>query len=149
MYGKEVKSPRMTYFFGKEYTYTGQTKKGTEFTEVISFISNKIEKHLNLKKGYFNGCLLNLYRDGKDSIGYHSDNEKDMVTEAIIAVVSLGAERIFCIKNNITKQVFKFSLPDCSLTIMNPICQTEWKHSIPKEPWINEERISLTFRQFK
>jgi len=147
--GKEVKSPRLTSFLGEtKYTYSGQTKKSIPFTKSIQYLANEIEKYLNIESGHFNGCLLNHYRDGNDSISYHTDNEKDMIEDGIIAVLSIGSERKFYIKNNKTKKVIKYSLPNCSLTIMNPICQKDWKHSIPKEKKIEEERISLTFRKF-
>lgn len=149
IYDKIVKSPRLTYFYGKSYSYTGQTKKGHTFDKQIKYIANQIEKYLKLDLGHFNGCLLNYYRDGKDYISYHNDNEKDMIENGIIAVISIGQERKFYIKNNTTKEVVKFSLPNGSLAIMNPICQKEWKHSIPKELKVKGERISLTFRKFK
>lgn len=146
---KEVKSPRMTFFFGnRNYKYSGQMKIGTPFTKPITYLSNLIEEFCNVEKGYFNGCLLNWYRDGKDSITYHSDDEKDMVKNGIIAVLSVGVKREFYLKNLKTNEVEIFSLSNGSLTIMNPICQEKYHHAIMKEPKIKEERISLTFRRF-
>lgn len=148
--GKEVKSPRLTAFFGETtYTYTGQTKIPQKYFEELTFLQNKIEEFLGIEKGFFNGCLCNWYRDGKDYISYHTDNEKDMIDEGIIAVVSLGTNRKFYIKNNNTKEVIKNNLEIGSLGVMNPICQKNWKHSIPKEAKVEDSRISLTFRNFK
>ena len=147
--GKKVKSPRLTAMYGnRDYTYSGQTKKSIPFNKGLKYISKEIEKFLKLPENYFNGCLLNYYRDGNDSISYHTDNEKDMDKEGIIAVISIGAERKFYLKNQKTKEVVKYTLPNLSLAIMNPICQREWFHSIPKEKKIKEPRISLTFRKF-
>lgn len=147
--GKEYKSPRLTSFFGdNSYTYTGQTKESVSMPKSIQYLAREIEKYLDLNNGYFNSCLLNWYRDGNDFISYHKDDEPEMDKEGVIAVMSVGAERKFYIKKDDTKEVMKFSLPNCSLAIMNPICQEEWKHSIPKENKIEESRISLTFRRF-
>ena len=148
--GKIVKSPRLTHYTGVgNYSYSGQTKKGKPYPTPIQYLANLIEEYLNIEKGYLNGCLLNWYRDGNDSISYHKDNEKDMDKDTIIAVLSIGAKRKFYIKNDYTNEVVKYELHNCSLTIMNPICQRLWKHSIPKEKKIKEERISLTFRHFR
>jgi len=149
--GTIVKSPRLVSMYSstgdKDYTYSGQTKKSYKYTKSIDYIANEIETFLNLEKGYFNGCLLNYYRNGEDSISYHNDNEKDMDDNGIIAVLSIGEERTFYIKHNKTGQTIRTKLKDCSLSIMNPICQRQWKHAILKEK-DKSERISLTFRKF-
>lgn len=147
---KEVLSPRLIRYFGdKNYNYSGQVKKANPYTETIQRLSNLIEEYLKLEKGYFNGCLLNYYRNGEDSISYHTDKEPGMVKDGIIAVISLGAERDFCLKNQKTNKVTKIKLTDGSLSIMNPICQQEFLHGIMKEKHIQDGRISLTFRRFK
>lgn len=146
--GKTILSPRLTFFYGKSYKYSGQTKIGIPFDEKISKLANSIEKFLDLNENYFNGCLLNYYRDGKDSISYHNDNEKDMDKNGIIAVVSIGSERKFNLKNTSNNEVKTFDLKVGSLAIMNPICQENYKHAINKEPNVTQGRISLTFRKF-
>ncbi len=152
---KEVLSPRLIRYFGnRNYNYSGQLKKATPFTETIKNLGNLIEDYLrgqsyDIEKDYFNGCLLNYYRDGNDSISYHTDKEPDMVKDGIIAVISLGVSRKFYLKNQKTNVVEKIDLNGGSLSIMNPICQKEYLHAIMKEPKITESRISLTFRRFK
>ena len=74
--------------------------------------------------------------------------EKEMDEFGIIAVMSVGARRDFLIKNNRTKEVIKTTLGNCSLAVMNPICQKEWKHSISKNVLLKDPRFSLTFRRF-
>jgi len=150
LYGKKVKSPRLTVFYGTgSYSYSGQKKKGQKFDEVLKSVSTKVEKKLSLPKNYLNGCLLNLYRDGNDSIAYHKDDEKDMSSDTLVVVLSLGAERTFCLKSDEDGTNQKMKLLPNSLVVMNPICQEKFKHSIPKEIKIKEERMSLTFRNFK
>lgn len=150
IYDKEILSPRMTYYFGnKNYTYTNQTKIKEEFSPFIQKLANKIEYNLKLEKGFFNGCLLNYYRNGEDYISYHKDDEIEMDKTAIIAVLSFGASRKFYLKEDIVGEVSKSTLSGGSLAIMYPICQEKYKHSIPKEKKILNGRISLTFRRFK
>lgn len=149
--GKIVKSPRLVSMYSnlgdKDYSYSGQTNKSNKYTKSISYLANEIEKFLKLEEGYFNGCLLNYYRNGRDSISYHNDNEKDMDKDGIIVTLSIGEEREFFISNNKTGEIIKTNLKNCSLSVMNPICQREWKHAIFKEK-NKQERISLTFRKF-
>jgi len=151
IYGKEIKSPRLTCFLSeisKNYTYSGQTKESIFYSEEIKDIARKIEAFLNVPPGYFNGCLVNLYRDGYDSISYHKDNEPDMSKDTLIAVISIGAKRNFCLKEDCTGEVTKYPLTNCSLAVMTNICQKDYQHAILKEKKINEKRISLTFRNF-
>jgi len=155
--GKEVLSPRLIAFLSKDnkkYTYSGQTRKSYNYSESIEKLVEYIEAYLNekglkLKNGYFNGCLLNLYRNGNDSISYHKDNEKDMSENTYIAVISVGAERTFKIKNDLTGKVENFVLENGSLCVMTPVCQKEYKHGIMKEKGIQTPRLSFTFRNFK
>jgi len=147
------KSPRLTAMYSltgdKDYTYSGQTKKSLQYNDGLNYIREEIENFLDLEPNFLNGCLLNLYRDGNDSIAYHKDNEKDMINNGIVCVLSIGANRNFHIKHDMTKEHKKYLLENMSLVVMNPICQKEWKHAIFKEANVAEPRISLTFRHFK
>jgi alkylated DNA repair dioxygenase AlkB len=152
LYGREVFSPRLTAFYSsnnKKYTYSGQTKLSRPYNKLFFEIAMNIEKKLNLPLNYLNGCLLNLYRNGNDSISYHTDKEKDMSQDSIVAVISLGSERNFCIKNIETGEVKKIKLEEGSLVVMYPEFQNKYLHAILKEKKINTSRISLTFRNFK
>lgn len=95
----------------------------------------------------FNSVLINWYRNGNDSIGYHVDNEKDLVDNSTIATISLGGPRTFHLKaKDGTGEVKKVILEHGSLLLMYGECQKHWLHGIPKEPAMTEPRISLTFR---
>lgn len=147
---KTVTPRRKTYMMGKSYNYSGQTKVAHPFDEETLKIKELIEEQLDLKKGYFNGCLLNLYEDGLASISPHKDDEKDMVENAIIVSFSIGSSRKFIFQNDdkaIKKEVFV--VEDGDILVMLDGCQKEWRHSIPKEIDVTEPRISLTFRRFK
>jgi len=148
---KIVKSPRLIGFAAEgniEYTYSNTKHKPQPYTIPLEGIARNIESRLGLPKNYFNGCLINLYRNGQDSISYHKDNEKDMDPNTYIAVISIGAERLFCLKNDKTKKVRKFLLENGSLSIMTSLCQRDYQHAILKEKNIQDPRISLTFRHF-
>lgn len=152
--GKTVKPRRKTYMFGKDYNYSGQIKKGNPFDKQTLYIKKKLEKLLNLEEGILNGCLLNLYPDGKSSISPHKDDEKDMIEDAPIIVLSLGATRQFFLQNddktlNKEDRNVKYKISSGDVLVMNPETQKNWKHSIPKELNVLEPRISLTFRCFK
>jgi alkylated DNA repair dioxygenase AlkB len=150
--GNIVRPKRKTFMYGNDYSYSGQNKKSVPFDEYILAIKEKIEKQLNLEKGYFNGCLLNLYLDGEASISYHKDDEEDMDENAIIVSLTIGQKRKFYFQHDDkTKKdrVKKYEVKNGDLLIMYPEAQKFWKHSIPKEKTITQPRISLTFRKFK
>lgn len=105
----------------------------------------KINGELNTD---FNECLINRYRTGEDYIGFHSDNEKEL-SNGIVAGISLGQERTMVLKRKDGTKEIKFILPHGSLFVMESNTQKIWLHGIPKELSKSNERISLTFRQFK
>ena len=117
------------------------------FTPTLFEIKSKIEKQINLN---FTSCLLNLYRDGNDSNGWHADNEKELGLNPTIASVSFGAERIFQMKHrNSKKEKVKINLTNGSLLVMKGRTQHHWLHQIPKTKKEVGERINLTFRIIK
>jgi alkylated DNA repair dioxygenase AlkB len=97
----------------------------------------------------FNSVLLNLYRDGNDSISWHTDAEKELGINPIIASVNFGAERKFQIRHNNTNEIHDIILKHGSLLIMRGELQHFWKHQVPKQKKITKERINLTFRVIK
>ena len=98
----------------------------------------------------FTSCLVNLYRDGQDSNGWHADNEKELGENPIIASVSFGAERFFHMKHRYDKsQKLKIKLENGSLLLMKGKTQHHWLHQIPKTKKKVGERINLTFRTIK
>ena len=91
--------------------------------------------------------LLNLYRDGRDSIGFHSDDEPELGVNPVVASVSLGAVRQFVLKHKKSKEKLAFRLARGSLLVMGGACQHHWIHGVPKTAEVVGERVNLTFRR--
>lgn len=147
LFGKTYAQPRLTALYGledKSYTYSGLTLQPHRFTETLLTLKEKIE---GVCKASFNTVLLNLYRNGSDSNGWHSDNEKELGKHPFIASLSLGIERKFQLKH---KQVPGLKrdiiLTPGSLLLMGGSTQEYWKHQIPKSKKVLRPRINLTFR---
>lgn len=128
----------------QSYTYSGSKKASLPFTIELSEIKDIIE---NLTNETFNSCLANLYHDGQEGMGWHADNEVEIVKNSAIASISFGAERYFHLKHKSTKELLKFKLESGSLLIMKGTTQENWLHSIPKTTKIESPRINLTFRK--
>ena len=94
----------------------------------------------------FNSVLANLYRDGHDYMGWHSDNEPELGSEPIIASISLGASRPLQFRHKKSKQKYELELEPGSLLIMHGQTQSTWQHCLPKRRKVTEARINLTFR---
>jgi alkylated DNA repair dioxygenase AlkB len=121
--------------------------KPQPFSPVLNAVKLKIEKATKMT---FSSCLLNLYRDGQDSNGWHSDNEKELGKNPVIASVSLGAERLFHLKHKSIKTLkHKLTLQNGSLLLMKGDTQHHWLHQIPKTKKLIDKRINLTFRLIK
>ena len=150
VFGKVYDQPRLTALYANNnltYSYSNITMRPTPFSATLLEIKEKIEQQLKLK---FTTCLLNLYRHGQDSNGWHADNEKELGENPIIASVSLGAERMFHMKHRTDKfQKIKINLTHGSLLVMSGSTQHYWLHQIPKTKKHVEERINLTFRILK
>ncbi len=147
LYGQSYLQPRLTALYGdneKHYTYSGITMFPKPFSSTLLEIKSKIEVVSETK---YNVVLLNLYRHGNDSIGWHSDDEKELGKDPNIASISFGAERMFHLKHNKEKISFKIKLENGSLLLMKGATQHFWKHQIPKSKKINQLRINLTFRR--
>tara|TARA_B110000967_G_C18708754_1_gene471616 strand:+ start:62 stop:664 length:603 start_codon:yes stop_codon:yes gene_type:complete len=150
VYGKVFKQPRLTAFFAnneKSYGYSNISMIPHKFTPILNSLKQKIE---TATKTTFTSCLLNLYRDGKDSNGWHADDEKELGVNPVIASVSLGAERIFHLKHKNNKALkHKLILQNGSLLMMKGATQHHWLHQIPKTKKPIGKRINLTFRFLK
>lgn len=147
-YGRVNPIPRLTAWYGdegKSYSYSGIKMNPHVWIKTLLLIKNLIEPICQAK---FNSVLLNLYRNGKDSNAWHSDNEKSLGKNPIIASVSLGETRKFCLKlrdkNNPIKQ--DILLTHGSLLLMAGETQQYWLHQIPKTKKVVKPRINLTFR---
>lgn len=147
VFGKVYAQPRLTALYAnndKPYSYSNITMWPNVFNGVLLEIKSEIEKYLSSQ---FTTCLLNLYRDGKDSNGWHADNEKELGKNPAIASLSLGAERMFHLKHNTNPLAkHKMILEHGSLLVMQGETQQTWKHQIPKTAKQVGERINLTFR---
>ena len=150
VFGKTHPQPRLTALFGnngKQYAYSNITMKPQPWNAVLMHIKNKVEEVIG---DNFTTVLLNLYRDGKDSNGWHADNERELGTNPVIASISFGAERSFHLRHNtIANAKQKISLENGSLLLMKGTTQHFWKHQIPKTSKPIAPRINLTFRIIK
>ena len=147
VYGKTYKEPRLTALFGdtnKPYGYSNIIMYPEPFTEPLLKIKAKVEHTSNHK---FNTLLINLYRNGNDSNGWHADNEKELGKNPIIASVSFGETRPFHFKHRTLKdQRHKLLLEHGSLLVMKGEMQHHWLHQIAKTKKDIKPRINLTFR---
>jgi len=150
VYGKIYKQPRLTAFFAnnqKKYGYANISMIPQPFPPLLNAIKTKVEAATQTQ---FSSCLLNLYRDGQDSNGWHADDEKELGLNPVIASVSLGAERLFHLKHKKIKTLkHKLNLQNGSLLLMKGETQHHWLHQIPKTKKPLGKRINLTFRLIK
>ena len=147
VFGKKHPQPRLTALFGNEnnpYAYSGIVMQPHPWTPPLLQIKEAVEA---VSKTNFTTVLLNYYRDGKDSNGWHADNEKELGKNPVIASVSFGAQRFFHLRHNSDKeQTLKILLGHGSLLLMKGTTQHFWKHQIPKTSKPIGPRINLTFR---
>lgn len=151
--GKQVKIPRkqiaygepgISYHFSGTEVKTNDWNKDDEICKTICRIKERAELLSNTK---FNFVLINRYNDGDDYIGFHSDDEKDLVKNSPIVGVTIGAERDFILKSNSTNKKHTLRLHSGSMIIMHSPTNKYWKHSVPKRASVKAPRISLTFRK--
>lgn len=147
IYGKTHPQPRLTALYGNEgkpYSYSNITMHPHPWNRLLQKIKYYIEARTEFQ---FTTVLLNQYRDGKDSNGWHADNEKELGTNPIIASLSFGSERVFQLKHNTIADAKKsVVLEHGSLLLMKGSTQHFWKHQIPKTAKPVGTRINLTFR---
>lgn len=127
------------------YCYSGTSKTASPLTPALLLIKKRIEQQCD---HHFNSCLLNLYHNGSEGMGWHSDDEKTLGRNPVIASVSFGAERVFKLKHRESKEVVSVVLEHGSLLIMKGETQHHWVHTMPKTTKITTPRINLTFRMF-
>jgi alkylated DNA repair dioxygenase AlkB len=144
LWGKQYPQPRLTAWHGeKAYSYSGLKLEPLPFRPLQLLIKHAVEAASGRR---FNSVLLNYYRDGRDSMGMHSDNEPELGTEPAIASVSFGAARTFLLQHKRTKQRLKLVLTDGSLLLMAGSLQENWSHGINKIAGSVGPRVNLTFR---
>ncbi len=147
LFGKTHLQPRLTSLMAnndKPYSYSNITMTPKPFPDVVKHIKSKVEAFTKTK---FTTCLANLYRNGKDSNGWHSDNEKELGVNPVIASVSFGASRFFHLKHKTNKlHKHKIELTSGSLLLMKGETQHHYLHQIAKTKKEVGSRINLTFR---
>ena len=148
LFGREVWQPRLTAYYGdqgKPYAYSHISLDPNPWTEELRFIKEKIE---SVSGHQFTSVLLNYYRDGQDSMGWHSDDEKELGPNPVIASVSFGTPRKFMLKHKKDKTLkSSVMLAHGSLLLMQGTTQHHWYHQIPKTKKPLGARINLTFRK--
>lgn len=147
VFGKNYPQPRLTALFGnngKSYSYSNITMQPHPWNPLLQKLKSSVESVSNTN---FTTALLNQYRDGKDSNGWHADNEKELGINPIIASLSFGTDRVFQLKHNTISDLKQnILLEHGSLLLMKGTTQHFWKHQIPKTSKPIGSRINLTFR---
>jgi alkylated DNA repair dioxygenase AlkB len=149
MWGRKILQPRLIAWYGdpgRRYAYSGLELEPLPWTPLLYDIKTRVEAAAGVT---FNSVLLNYYRDHRDSIGFHSDDEPELGAWPIIASLSLGEERTFVLKHKASKLVRPIRLRPASgsLLLMKGDTQRCWRHGIPKESRPCGSRVNLTFRQ--
>lgn len=144
VYGKRHLQPRLTAWHGDAaYSYSGLTLEPLPFTPLLQTIRAAAEAATGRQ---FNSVLLNYYRNERDSMGMHSDDEPELGPEPAIASVSFGGTRTFILKHKSTKRTLKLNLTDGSLLLMSGYLQQNWLHGVNKQMRPASPRVNLTFR---
>jgi alkylated DNA repair dioxygenase AlkB len=149
VYGKPYLQPRLSAWYGNlAYSYSGIQLEPLPWTPTLLHIKLQVEALVDLE---FNSVLLNYYRNQNDSMGMHSDHERELGPQPAIASLSLGEERSFLLKHKSRKDLktVKLALPTGSLLLMQGDTQQYWRHGINKEKQSCGPRINLTFRSIR
>lgn len=148
IFGQRRQVPRLVAWHGDpgaSYRYSGTDHRPEPWTPVLERIRARVGE---LSGTEFNAVLLNLYRDGRDGMGWHADDEPELGRDPVIASVSLGAPRRFCLRHRRRKDLkLDLDLPQGSLLVMAGPLQHHWVHALPKTRRPVGERINLTFRR--
>jgi alkylated DNA repair dioxygenase AlkB len=148
LFGREVDSPRLSSWIGdagSAYTYSGARFHPHPWPGALDDIRQRLARELDVP---FNSVLANRYRDGRDYMGWHSDNEAALGAQPVIASLSLGAARRFVLKHRQEKdRKLALELPHGSLLVMSGDTQAHYRHALPRTARPVGERINLTFRR--
>lgn len=149
MFGRAIDIPRLQAWYadpGLSYRYSKMTLTPTPWFPVLAELRNKVNAFCQTK---FNAVLVNCYRDHKDSVGWHCDDEIELGENPLIASLSFGATRDFHLKHKNGGESVKLSLQSGSLLVMGDKSQEYYQHALPKSRIEKTMRINLTFRQIK
>ncbi|NDY94687.1 alpha-ketoglutarate-dependent dioxygenase AlkB family protein [Wenzhouxiangella limi] len=146
-FGRAIAQPRLTDFRGEagiRYRYSGLTLEARPWTAHLLRLREVVEQHTGQR---FNSVLCNLYRDGRDYMGWHADDEPELGREPVIASLSFGARRRFTLKPRSGEaERLEFELASGSLLVMSGDVQRFWLHQLPRALRVRDARINLTFR---
>lgn len=148
MWGRKIRQPRLIAWYGdagRVYAYSGLRLDPLPWTPLLRDLKTRVEQ---ASGAGFNSVLLNYYRDERDGIGFHSDDEPELGECPVIASLSLGEARTFVLKHKTLKSVKPVHLPlaSGSLLVMKGDTQRCWRHGMPKESRPCGPRVNLTFR---
>jgi len=147
--GQRLPIPRLQCWMGEPeavYAYSGIELAPVNWSSPVSELRNRLLACTELS---FNSVLINYYRDGRDSVAWHADDEPELGPRPIIASISLGAERPFVLRHKRSGERHKLILPHGSLLLMLENTQQHWQHQLPKVSRLDQARINLTFRQLQ
>ncbi|MFG6668024.1 alpha-ketoglutarate-dependent dioxygenase AlkB family protein [Halomonas sp. HNIBRBA4712] len=149
MFGREIVTRRKVAWYADTpatYTYSGQTKQARAWPALLSDLKERVESACGAR---FDSCLCNLYHGGDEGMGWHSDDERELAPDGVIASLSLGGERRFSFKHKGSGERVSLLLDHGSLLVMQGATQTHWWHSLPKTRKRVAPRVNLTFRQLR
>jgi alkylated DNA repair dioxygenase AlkB len=147
LYGRTTPTPRLTSWIGDSaYRYSGLVNEPAPWPKALAELRERLRRELGVG---FNSCLANLYRDGTDSMGYHSDNEPELGPRPTIASVSLGDRRRFVLRHRATRERWSWDLGHGDLLVMRDESQSDYAHAVPKTSRPVGPRMNLTFRCFR
>lgn len=144
--GRSIKAPRLICWYGDPnavYRYSGIDHYPLEWTPTLLMLRERIASYGGW---HFNSVLGNFYRNGQDSMGWHSDKEKELGAMPVIVSLSFGSERLFRLRHNKSRLTVDVMLGNGSLLVMRGELQRCWRHCLPKSPATEMPRINLTFR---
>lgn len=145
VFGRRYLQPRLSAWHGDAaYTYSGLRLEPLPFTPLLDTLRRAVEQASGQA---FNSVLLNYYRNGRDSMGMHSDDEPELGPQPVIASLSFGAARTFILKHKYNKKTVRLELTDGSLLLMAGESQQYWLHGINKTSRPMQPRVNLTFRK--
>ena len=146
LFGRTLPTPRLTAWVGDgAYRYSGIVNQPQPWPAALAEIRDRLVRELGVE---FNSCLANLYRDGSDSMGFHSDDEPELGPRPTIASVSLGARRRFVLRHRVSRERWTWDLGEGDLLVMRAESQRDYAHAIPKTTRPVGPRLNLTFRTF-
>lgn len=152
-YGKRIVTARQVAWYGDaafSYTYSGVTRTALVWNDLLTGIRAQVEARLgDVCPVRFNSCLLNRYASGAEGMAWHSDDEREMGRNAVIASLSFGATRKFGFRHKRSGEKREMMLRHGQLIVMRGETQSHWQHAILKTARVHSPRISLTFRTYQ